>query len=81
VDFQTSQKTNIFLRILSTLAKFHPANQGVRQPVQLHTFNAQLPVFDETLAQPDFVVVNCSDVVMSVFHSPILTCSLLFLQL
>ena len=29
-------------------------NQGVRQPVHLHTFNAQLPVFDETLAQPDF---------------------------
>jgi len=53
----------------------------VRQPVQLHTFNAQLPVFKETLVQPDFVVVNCSDVVMSVFHSPVLTRNLLFLQL
>ena len=81
VDFYTSQKTNIFLRALSALAKFDLANQSVRQPVQLHTFNAQLPVFDEALAQHDFVVVNCSDVVMSVFHSPVLTRSLIFLQL
>jgi len=57
------------LGALSALAKFDLANQGVRQPVQLHTFNAQLLVFDETLAQPDFVVLNCSDEVMSVFHS------------
>jgi len=81
VDFYASQKINIFLRTLSVLAKFDLANQGVRQPVQLHVFNAQLPVFDETLAQPDFVVVNCSDVVMSVFHSSVLTRSLIFLQL
>ena len=81
VDFYTSQRTNIFLRNLSALEKFDLANQGVRQPVQLHTFNAQLPVFKETLVQPDFVVVNFSDVVMSVFHSPVLTRSLLFLQL
>ena len=81
VDFQTSQKANIFFRTLSALAKFDLANQGVRQPVQLHTFNAQLPVFKETLVQPDFVVVNCSEVVMSVFHSPVLTRNLLFLQL
>ena len=60
VDFQTSQKANIFLRTLSALAKFDLANQGVRQLVQLHTFIAQLPVFKETLVQPDFVVVNCS---------------------
>jgi len=60
VDFYTSQRTNIFLRNLSALEKFDLANQGVRQPVQLHTvtFNAQLPVFDETSAQPDFVVAN-----------------------
>jgi len=83
VDFYTSQKTNIFLRNLSVLSKFDLANQGVRQPVQLHTVtsSAQLPVFEETLAQPDFVVVNCSDVWMSVFHSPVLTRSLIFLQL
>ena len=81
VDFQTSQKANIFLRTLSASAKFDLANQGVRQPVQLHTFIAQLPVFKETLVQPDFVVVNCSDVVMSVFHSPVLTRNLLLLQL
>jgi len=79
VDFQISRKTNIFLRTLSALAKFDLANQGVRQPVQLRTFNAHLPVFDETLVQPDFVVVNCSDVVMNVFHSPVLKRSLLFL--
>ena len=56
VDFQTSQKANILLCTLSALAKFDLANQGVRQSVQLHTFNAQLPIFKETLAQPDFVV-------------------------
>jgi len=81
VDFYTSQKTNIFLGTLSALAKFDLANQGVRQPVQLHTFNAQLLVFDETSVHPDFVVVDCSDVVLSVFHSPVLTCSLICLQL
>jgi len=81
VNFYTSQKANIFLRALSALAKFDLANQGVRQPVQLHTFNAQLPVFKETLVQPHFVVVNCSDVVMSVFHSPVSTRSLIFLHL
>jgi len=77
----TKSKHYIFLRTLTALAKFDLANQGVRQPVQLHTFNAQLPVFKETLVQPDFVVVNCSDVVMSVLHSPVLTRNLLFLQL
>jgi len=66
---------------LCSLAKFDLANQGVRQPVQPHTFNAQLPVFDKTLAQPDFAVVNCSDVVMSVLHFPVLARSLIFLQL
>jgi len=29
--------------------------------------------FDETLAQSHFAVVHCSDVMMSVFHSPVLT--------
>jgi len=79
VDFHTSQKTNVFLRTLSALAKFDLVNQGVRQPVQLHTFNAQLPVFDETLGQPEFVDANSYDVVMSVFHAPVLTRSLIFL--
>jgi len=92
VDFYTSQKTNIFLRTLSVLAKFDLENQGVLQPVQLHTvtFNAQLPVFDETLAQPDFVcvslpcfnaqpdifaVMNCCVVALSLFFSESLTWS------
>ena len=66
VDFYTSQKTNIFLRTLSALAKFDLANQGVRQPVQPRTFNAQLPIFHETLAQPDiFAVMNCCVVAYS----------------
>ena len=37
-------------RTLSALAKFDLANQAVRQPVQLHTFNAQLPVFKDLSA-------------------------------
>jgi len=72
---------NAHSQFLCSLAKFDPANRGVRQPVQRHTFNAQLLVFDETLAQHDFAVVNCSDVGMIVFHSPVLTRSLIFLQL
>jgi len=65
-------------QFLCTLEKFDLANQGVRQPAQPHTSNPQLLVFDKTLAQPHFAVVNCSDVVMSVFHSPVLTRSLIF---
>ena len=56
--------------LLCSLAWFDLANRGVRQPVQSHTFYAQLLVFDEALVQPHFAVVNCSDTVMSVFHSP-----------
>jgi len=68
-------------QLLRSLAKFDLANQGLRQPVQPYTFNAQLLVFDETLAQPHFAVVNCSDAVMSVFYSPVLARSLILLQL
>jgi len=46
-------------------ARFDLANRGVRQPVQPYTFYAQLLVFDKTLVQPDFSVVNYSDLVMS----------------
>jgi len=57
------------------------ANRGVHQAVQPHTFYAPLLVFDKTLVQPHFAVANCSDVVMSVFYSPVLIRSLLFLEL
>jgi len=66
---------------LSSLAIFDLANRGVRQPVQPHTFYAGLLIFDKTLAQPHFAVVNCSDAMMSAFYSPVLTRSLIFLQL
>jgi len=42
---------------------------------------APLLVFSKTSVQPHFAVVNCSDAVMSVFCSHVLTCSLIFLQL
>jgi len=58
--------------LLCSLARFDLANRGVRQPVQPHTY-ARLLVFDETLAQPHFAVVNCSDAVRSVFYSPFST--------
>jgi len=45
------------------------------------TTTARWLAFDKTVAQPDFAGVNCSDVVMSVFYSPVLICSLIFLQL
>jgi len=66
---------------LCSLVKFDLANQGLRQPVQPHIFNAQLLVFDEIAAQPHFAAVNCSVVVMSMFHSLVLMRSLIFLQL
>jgi len=52
---------------LCGLARFDLANRGVCQTVHPHTFYAPLLVFDKTLAQLDFAVVNFSDVVMSVF--------------
>jgi len=39
--------------------------------VESHTFDARLLVFDKTIAQPRFAVVNCSDAGMSVFYSPV----------
>jgi len=44
----------------------------MRQTVQPHTY-ARLLVFNETLPQPHFAVVNRSDAVMSVFYSPFST--------
>jgi len=67
-------------QFLSRLARFDLSNEGVRQPVQSHTY-ARLLVFDETLSQPDFAVVNCSDTMMSVYYYPVWTRSLIFLQL
>jgi len=57
-------------QFLCSLAKIDISNRGVRQSVQPHTFNAQLPVFDKTLTQPGLAVVNADyDVVIRVFHS------------
>ena len=58
--------------LLCSLARFDPASRGVRQSVQPHTY-ARLLIFDQTLAQPHFAVVNCSDAMMSVFYSPFST--------
>jgi len=68
-------------QFLCSLARFNLANRGVRQPVQRHTFYARLLTFDKTSAQPHFAAVNCSEPVMSVFYSPVITRSLTYLQL
>jgi len=52
--------------LLCSLASFDLEKRGVHQPVQPHTYT-RLLVFDETLAQPHFAVVNCSDALMSIF--------------
>jgi len=65
-------------QFLCGLARFDLANRGVRQPVQPHTFYGPLFVFDKTLAQPHFAVVDCSDALMNGFYSPVLTRSLIF---
>jgi len=67
-------------QFLCSLARLDLANRGVRQPVQPHTC-APLLVFDKTSVQPHFAVINCSDALTSVFYSPVLTRSLIFLQL
>jgi len=67
--------------VLYQLARFDLANRGVHQPVQPHTFYARLLVFNKTSAQPHFAVINCSNAMMSVFYFPVLTGSLMFLQL
>jgi len=71
---------NRLATLLCSSVRFDLASRGVRQPVQSHTY-ARLLVFDKTSAQPDFSVVNCSDAVMRVFYSPVVTRSLIFLQL
>jgi len=63
---------NRLASLLCNLARFDLANRDVRQPVQPHTY-ARLLIFDETLAQPHFEVVNCSDAVMSVLYAPFST--------
>ena len=68
-------------QFLCSFARFDLANRGMCQPVQVHTFNARLLVFDKTSAQHHFAAVNCSDAVMSVFYFPVLMLSLIFLQL
>ena len=50
----------------------------MRQPVHPHLVYARLLVFDKTLAQLHFSVVNCPDELMSVFYSPVLTRRLIF---
>jgi len=61
VDFYTSHKVHFIL-----FSKIRSCKPGCT-PASPAAFSAQLPVFDETLAQPDFVVVNCSDVVNECF--------------
>jgi len=69
-------------QFLFSSARFDLANRNARQPVQRHTFYAPLLVFDKASALPHFAVVNCcSDAVMNVFYYPVLTRSLIFLQL
>jgi len=50
----------------------------MRRPVHPHLLYGRLLVFDKTLAQPHFSVVNCLDELMSVLYSTTLTRSLIF---
>jgi len=60
--------------VLCSFARFDLADRGVRQPVEPHTY-ARLLAFDETLAQPHFAVVNCSDAVLPFFNTQPNFCS------
>jgi len=82
-----NKKLKVFLgtscpfSILVYFCKIRSCKPGCTPAGQPHTFYALLLIFDKTSAQPDFAAVNCSDEVMSVFHSPVLTRSLIFLHL
>jgi len=67
-------------QFLCSLARFDLANRGERQTVSFlpHTFCAPLLVFTKTSAEPYFAVVNCSEAVMSMFHSTVSMRSLIF---
>jgi len=65
-------------QFLCSLARFDLAN---RVCATQSSCTLSMIVIDETLVQPHFAVVNCSDSVMSVVYSPVLTHSLTFLQL
>ena len=67
-----------FSILVYSLARFDLADRGVYQSVQPRTFCARLLVYDETLAQPHFAVVNCSDVVMCVFYIHVLCTTYIF---
>jgi len=53
-------------QFLCSLVRFGLANRGVCQQLQPHFFYARLLVFDKTLAQPHFAVVNFSDASLAV---------------
>jgi len=80
-----NKKTKVFLLTLcafSMLVKFSKIQSfktGVCASQSSRTLSAL--VFHETLPQPHFAVVNCSDVAMSVFYSPVLTPSLIYSQI
>ena len=67
-----------YSQFLCSFAIFDFSNRGVRQPVHPHLVYARLLVFDKTLAQLHFSVVNFSDELMRVFYSPVLTRRLIF---
>ena len=72
--------SGLFLKVLHRPLTA-PLVAKLATPVPPPNENVWLRPCDETLAQPDLAVVNCSDVVRSVFYSPVLTCNLIFLQL
>jgi len=73
LDFYTKHKIESFLayfmRILNSCVVSQDSilQNGVCASQSSRTLS--MLVFEETSAQPHFAVVNCSDVVMSVFHS------------
>jgi len=65
-------------QLLCSLASFKLSTLSVRHPRRIHSDRL---LFDETFTQPCiFAVVNCADVALSVFYSPVLTRCLILLQ-
>jgi len=82
-----NKKLKVFSRTLFAFSihvyfsKIRSCKPGCASASPVTRFYARLLVFGDTLSQPPFAVVNCSEGVMSVFYFPVLIRSLIFLQL
>jgi len=60
-----------FHTVCPNFHRFYPGFYQIKRFGGAVALPPPTPVFDKTLLQLPFAIVNCSDVVMSVFYSPV----------